>query len=1304
MNNVNGSTWFGIRLDNSQLSQDAQRSNQIFKSIGNTAQAEGARIDSIFKRATMAAGAFFTLQAAGQFATQIATVRGEFQQLEVAFSTLLQSKAKATDLMAQMVQTAIKTPFTLQQVASGAKQLIAYGFASEGVNDTLIRLGNIASGLGLPLERLTYLYGTTMTQGRLYARDLMQFTTSGIPMLQGLADVFGVSTKEIMKMVEAGKIGFPEVQKVIENLTKEGGKFYNLMEEQSKTITGQISNLKDKISLMFNEIGQNNEGMIGAVIGWAQSLVTHYDEVGRILAVLVITYGTYRAALIAIAAAQKIALAAQMITEWYTMGKALGFATANQMLFNTAAGMNPYVLIASVLVGAVSALILFGNAAETAADAQAKMNEVVTASYGVMGTEMDRFERLRKIMKDGNEQYTVRKNALDEIKKIVPDYLGSLDKEGKLINDNSDALDNYVKRLKLTAQIRVASERLGTASADESAYISSLTAREKSGIIKGHSLPKYTTDGGATTDDDRMRASGLTPIAYRAITENLRAYKAKTDQYSGMIDSWTKEMLAVPTAGGNGAGGDDDPTTELKNAQKAFAKETKDQAQKLKDSLVDIKKAETTDKIKQIEIERDAAIAGIKQEQADYTALAKKAGVKNPDTKVFENRINAQNDLAKAKTKEVNDEAAKDATETEKKKLDDLLSQYRTFEGKRVALDSEYTSDTDRLNKALTKATTDAEKKSIQDSLAARKASYQSGLAELENEAMQSTGFYQELFKEISEKGYRTLADLARRTSEVMSSAKTSKSADGKDMITIEIPTIDAAGNQVKKAVTITLEEFTKLQEKSDDITKALQDRNPFKALENAIDKYNTARQSGNKADEADAIEQIGKAATGTIGQLKAWGNTIGQVFGDDVNDAIGTMTDLIGGFADLGVGIGRIAAGDIIGGITQAATGIAGIFEQIVAITEQEQAEQANMMEAEIEYQRQLDERKIKLLESRSAIAAYANDVELLNKLIAAGFIEEGAADYWTQLSEKEALSISAQKTEVNNLNKAYNALLATKIKYVTGSPFSEGGQRTYYYSIASLIKDMNEEETKAYLAQLRAGKSMTDAAKNYYDQWVAAGAKIETLRDDLLSLHKEMASLATGMNFDTFLDDALNQLTAAKGDVANFADYTEETIKNALLNSFKYQYLAGQIQKLYDNLAATMTSGGADENFMESWVKQYNDTVGGAWSQLEEVFKKAGLSAADISDTRSAATKGIASLSQDSADELNGRFAVIQGHTSQLAANTNILVQNSGKALEHLARIDNNTGRLAAIENSNESIKTAINDITRNGIILKK
>ena len=154
--------------------------------------------------------------------------------------------------MQQLVHTAATTPFGLEDVAQGAKQLLAYGFEAEKVNETLIRLGDIAAGLSIPLNDLVYLYGTTMSQGRLYTQDLNQFTGRGIPMIAELAKQFGVAKSKVKELVEEGKVGFPEVQKVIESLTDEGGKFGGLMEAQSKTITGQISNIEDAVSMMFN--------------------------------------------------------------------------------------------------------------------------------------------------------------------------------------------------------------------------------------------------------------------------------------------------------------------------------------------------------------------------------------------------------------------------------------------------------------------------------------------------------------------------------------------------------------------------------------------------------------------------------------------------------------------------------------------------------------------------------------------------------------------------------------------------------------------------------------------------------------------------------------------------------------------------------------------------------------------------------------------------------------------------------------------------------------------------------------------
>ena len=244
-------------------------------------------------------GAAWSMQ---EFATKVATVRGEFQKLQVAMETMLQSKAKAEALMAQMVQTAATTPFGLQDVAGGAKQLLAYGLEAEKVNETLIRLGDIAAGLSLPLGDLVYLYGTTMTQGRLYTQDFNQFVGRGIPLISELAKQFGVAENKVKDLVEEGKVGFPQIQKVIEDLTNEGGMFGGLMEKQSQTISGQISNIEDAFDMMFNEIGQNSEGVINSALSATSTLVENYETVAEALGTLVATYGVYKASLMALTA------------------------------------------------------------------------------------------------------------------------------------------------------------------------------------------------------------------------------------------------------------------------------------------------------------------------------------------------------------------------------------------------------------------------------------------------------------------------------------------------------------------------------------------------------------------------------------------------------------------------------------------------------------------------------------------------------------------------------------------------------------------------------------------------------------------------------------------------------------------------------------------------------------------------------------------------------------------------------------------------------------------------------------------
>jgi hypothetical protein len=238
-------------------------------------------------------------------AKQIVDVRNEFQQLEIAFTTMLKSKEKATKLMQDLTKFAAETPFGLQSAATGAKQLIAYGSTAETVIDELRMMGDVAAGTGQQLGDIVYLYGTLRTQGRAYLMDIRQFAGRGIPIYDELAKVLGVSKDKVNEFVTAGKVGFKEVEQAFKNMTASGGLYGGLMEEQSKSIGGRIEQLKDNISSAYNEIGKSSEGVIYTAIDLSSKLVENYEAIGEALAALIVTYGSYRAALIVHSALKK---------------------------------------------------------------------------------------------------------------------------------------------------------------------------------------------------------------------------------------------------------------------------------------------------------------------------------------------------------------------------------------------------------------------------------------------------------------------------------------------------------------------------------------------------------------------------------------------------------------------------------------------------------------------------------------------------------------------------------------------------------------------------------------------------------------------------------------------------------------------------------------------------------------------------------------------------------------------------------------------------------------------------------------
>lgn len=426
-----GKLLFEVRADQSDIKKDIEAIKRQFESLTEKTKEEGKKQAEVWQNLIKGATAYFTLQGASAFIKQVVAVRSQFQQLEISFGTMLKSKEKANALMAKMTDLAAKTPFGLQEVSEGAKRLLAFQVPAEEVTETLRRMGDVASGLGVPMGQLIHVYGQVKAQGKLMTNDLYQFMNAGIPIIAELSKVVGKSETEIKDMVSAGKIGFPEVQAVIKNMTNEGGLFFNLMAEQSKSLGGQISNLGDNFDQMLNEIGKASEGYISGAIQGVSFLVENYKTLGKVIAGLIATYGTYRAAvLVNIALTKGWAVAAK--EDAIAKGiqtVATNAATIATKALNAAMKANPYVLVATAVVGLGAAMWALKDKTTAADKAQQDYNNQKQQS---IDWEQQHKQKIDELIDSATNQAladTDRQKALILLQKEYPNIFAKYDIE-----------------------------------------------------------------------------------------------------------------------------------------------------------------------------------------------------------------------------------------------------------------------------------------------------------------------------------------------------------------------------------------------------------------------------------------------------------------------------------------------------------------------------------------------------------------------------------------------------------------------------------------------------------------------------------------------------------------------------------------------------------------------------------------------------------------------------------------------------------------------------------------------------------
>lgn len=437
-----------------------------------------------FQRAAGLAAGIFAVSGVQDFVSKLYSVRGEFQQLEISFKTMLGSGEQANELLAQLAQTAASTPFDLQGIASSAKNMLAYGFAADQVNETIVRLGNVAAGLSQPLGDIVYLYGSLRASGRVTNIDIRQFANRGIPIYEELAKVLGKSVSEINSLVSAGKVGFPEIEQAFQNMTNKGGKFYNLMQAQSESLTGQISNLQDNIDMMFNELGKASEGVLSSGVKAVAYLVENYEKIGKVIAGLIVTYGVYRAAVITNIALTKgwaVATRVDAIAKGIQT-IATNAATLSTNRLTAAMLANPYGAIAVALTAVIAAMWAFSDSTSAAERAQKDFNEEKKRAEEQEQKHKEAVEALLNVVRDEASATADRQSALEQLQKYYPQIFSKYDIETLKLQDIAK-LKREIAEYDGRAKVDKAKDELGKAQEEVEKAKKALKDAEKAGGV-----------------------------------------------------------------------------------------------------------------------------------------------------------------------------------------------------------------------------------------------------------------------------------------------------------------------------------------------------------------------------------------------------------------------------------------------------------------------------------------------------------------------------------------------------------------------------------------------------------------------------------------------------------------------------------------------------------------------------------------------------------------------------------------------------------------------------------------------------
>ncbi|MBC9913189.1 tape measure protein [Chitinophaga varians] len=1307
--NVNGGALeFDAIINGSQFQAQINAMERQLRSLSERAKKESSDLEQLAQKAAAAIGSYLSITAATNFVKKMIEVRGEFQQLEVAFTTMLQSKEKADQLLADVADLAAKTPFGLQDAAQGTKQLLAYGFQADEIVDTLTRLGNVASGVSAPLNDVVYLYGTLKTQGRAYSQDIKQFTGRGIPILQELAKQYGVAADEVNDLVAAGKVGFPDIEKAFKSMTSEGGMFFNLMQEQSKTLVGQISNLSDAFDMMLNNMGKQTQGIASTTIQGLTTLVENYQAVLDVLEVLIVAYGTYRAAVIAvnvvtaantvINATNTAGVGAMTIWEYLYLQSLVAVEKA-QKLLNATMLSNPYVAIATLLAALVTAMIVMKEEtikAKSAQDLLKDANDKVTQGVSKQTAAISPYI---SILKNANATEKEREVALKKLAEISPKIVDGLNAQSISQERLKQNVDAYIDSLREKYRVEALGEKIKESIELEEKF------REQI---------KYTQKA----IEDAKNATGveknenLGPVYERQLKEQeeqLKKQIATTKELaSGQVQEEAKRQVAL----------------KLTNAQLIAQAKSLDDIDAVRDKIDKDRKAATSQE-EQIRLTNDLLAADKRRAEIDIYAARTKSG---KEALKVESKLKALLDQIielEARATSVN-EGKEDGTvaklQGEVSKLAEKAKAIKASDGvvlriqkagkiliddataKAAARDVQNQLNTElsniNINLSESKPNTEAElllrkegiAKRVQLDIEATKQQYANDIKS--QQALQAKT------NEIKAAGRREALDLDREYAQRAVDIQLQAIKDQADIKNIQDQRIvnnpTSTVNQRyeaqqrilernKKAIKdmiAALEAFEKTG-----LGNATELNKQIEQLYRNLSDVTTEGNNLTKSHLIEVFENLQKVLGSSSGALRSFASDLAGI-NDGLADTLNTMADLtdqvssivgtaqgisayskgnagqgnsnfsaVGGLVAAGATIGAFFGG--IGAPVGAAIGaIAGAVVAILKGGKKVRESLQKTYEAIYTFQinQELGEYRINaLLRQRNLIKAQELKLTLDN-----------------MKAQEKALTLNQKQ---NQSDQDRIMALLQQESYITGVDQKKYGgflglwRKSMPVNQYSTLLGMTFDQIEA----LYQSGQLDGKAKALFEQLQQLQQEGKDIQSQLDALADKAKEVFTGTTADSITDSIVEGFKNGQYAAESFADNFEELMRGAALNALKYQYLEGPLKDFYNQFAKASESDGVlTKDEIQQLQEKYNQIIKSAGDQFQQLQDITGLNLASGSGNSQNSLKGaFSSMTEQTAELLAGQFGGLRINMIQQ-------VQICTQQLSVLTKIEFNTATL--------------------------